>query len=150
MSLSFNAGYDGVNFRGDLMNRIIAVLLVVLLGMTTGCQKMYSLVLPDHDQDIVFVPGYKVNLGGEEAVIFGFSQCSTYSDMSSKYEPSRTEMELPNSCIRMTPKDTSVDVLVVTGGERLRETWTVNRFNEYPLRFSLRRPNGSLVAVARN
>lgn len=95
-------------------------------------QKPFTLVIP---------PGYRVNINGVAAPIFGFAKCppageTMIGDTGYDDEP---------VCIVIKPTDDSVDVLAATPGGPVREHWAVEREGG---KTRLRRPDGELVVPA--
>lgn len=132
----------------------LALVMMFSLPMMVGCvQKDLPIQILPGDQSVVIPPGYKVVIDGKKAAVLGFSNCSIvnpgHPNGGSIYEGIGSGIDSAsfNSCVRIRRDDTEVGVLVLTSDGSFREQWVVENHSQIHMRFSLRRPNGDLVAA---
>jgi hypothetical protein len=117
----------------------------VVLALTfalSGCDvakkigAQFEAKVPGHEPATVVVqPGYKMQVNGQAAQVFGKDECP----------PSRSD-EGKRLCIVITPETKTVPVTVVLPGGPVDEVWTVERSAD---RTMLRRADGSYLAAAK-
>ncbi|EPS7995570.1 hypothetical protein ACVHUK_003096 [Pseudomonas aeruginosa] len=136
------------------MKRAIVLSLVLtsvagcdpLTEMATNVSQAFIAQYPDLQKpmSLVFVPGYKVMIGGKATPITGEDTCPPQDGVMAKlFGPNPYEGS--NECVEVSPTATEVHVKfpdVAAGGSLKEEKWSVLHNGG---RVALRRPNGDFV-----
>lgn len=132
---------------GTVMKQLPLFFVVLLLQGCDAAKEIGAQVtkmLPDHEQlPLVFKPGYKMQVNGMSAPVFGKDECPSLTRWFPGLNFSPDADEGRRLCIVVGPETKTVPVTVVLPEGPIEEVWTVERSGDRTL---LRRPDGSYLA----
>jgi hypothetical protein len=122
--------------------KIFNLICISFIFLVTGCDKVENLYKSSiKPVKVAISPGYKVDIDGKLAYIFGSSECPKEDPIMARLLGSN-EPEAKNECIVITPETKNVKVLVVFNDHISNEDWKVIRKDDITY---LATPNGILV-----
>lgn len=121
------------------------VTLILLAGCDAANEALAKVVKEQAPMTLVFLPGYKMLVGGQPAPVFGYDECPKGDGfMRVLFGPAPDEGE--DVCVVIPPDAKSVKVLVGLPAGPTQETWAVERDGN---RTMLRRADGSYLTEAK-
>jgi hypothetical protein len=119
------------------------LICISFLFLISGCNKVENLYQTSIKPiNIAVEPGYKVNMDGKLAYIFGSNECPK-KDATMANAFISAELDGKNECIVITPETTNIKVMVVFDNHIFNEDWEVVRENNNIT--YLKRPNGNII-----
>lgn len=100
--------------------------LTLLAGCDAAQEAMDGVAREQQPMTLVFQPGYKMQVGGKPATIFGTAECPKADKfMKALFGPAPDEGQ--RECVVIAPDAEFVDVIVGFPDGPVQETWTVER-----------------------
>lgn len=145
--LERRARYTAIGVTGLIVASVIA--LPYMRDLTRYYMDQSGMGNPD----LVLRPGYKVQVNGHAVPILGFDPCPDdprpWKDYWIGGRPEDGVRPL-TGCVVVKPGTNTVRVQLLTGGEPVMETWTVERREQAGMPATIvKRPNGDYVAPAK-
>lgn len=125
--------------------KIFNALCLISVFLFSGCsevKKVYA-EIPSKPVNVVIGPGYKVDIEGEAAYVFGSHECPKNDPLMVKVF-GQALSDGKSSCVVITPETKAVKVMLVFNDRILNEQWEIIREEEKKTMY-IKRPNGSPV-----